>query len=201
MSKLTIEEVCPVIARGGSAENTSGNFWGSGTAPSKYWTADRGWMPQNYTYGARGVRGKSRPLGRELDKAAEILGGYQGIVYSFATPVALKMGGVWIVPNVSYSTRTGRHMGNLYQLGETRRVPHDASAQEIVDVVRGYIALDPWKKTYHRGPVSRIMHRVRMNGRAVSQFSDENAAHRMADSLAENYPDRRVTVRSEELAA
>ena len=156
MSKLTIEQVCPVIARGGDAENTSGNFWGSGTAPSKYWTADRGWMPQNYTYGARGARGHSRPLGRELDKAAEILGGYQGIVYSFATPIALKMGDVWIIPAVSYSVRTGRHMGNLYQLDGMRKyIPADASAQEIVDVVRGYISYDSHRKTYSRGYVTR----------------------------------------------
>ena len=155
MSKLTIEQVCPVIARGGDAENTSGNFWGSGTAPSKYWTADRGWMPKNYTHGAYGRRGTSRPLGRELDEAAKILGGYQGVVYSFATPVALKMGDVWIVPNVSYSVRTARHMGNLYQLGDVRYIPRDASAQEIVDVVHGYIVLDRWKGTYRRGHAAR----------------------------------------------
>ena len=155
MSKLTIEQVCPIIARGGEAENTSGNFWGSGSAPSPYWTADRGWMPQNYFYGERGTVKHRRPLGRELDEAARILGGYQGIVYSFATPVALKMGDVWIVPDISYSVRTGRHMGNLYQLGDVRYIPRDASAQEIVDVVRGYIHYGRWSKSYSRGDQMR----------------------------------------------
>lgn len=159
--RLRIREVCPAIleSAGEFIFNTSGNFWGYLGSPGA-WTANRGWMPMNRTYGAMGRVTHTRPLGIALDAAADDLGGYEGVVHSFDTPIALKMGGVWIVPDVSYSTCTGRHQVNLYALGDVRHIPHDASAREILDVVRGYIHYDWATEKYSRGanvrPEARI---------------------------------------------
>ena len=183
---LTNYQVVPAIAAGRDAKNGTGSFWGSGS-PSRWTRANRGYIP--------------RRVAESLDAVAERHGGIEAIVMSYATPIAVKIAGVWLRPDVRYSTTTStQHAPYLGQLG-CRWLPRDASAQDVEDVIAGYVEYDPADGKMHRGPVSRLVHRVRMNGRPVSQFNCEDAAHRLADALAETHPDRRVTVRTEEVAA
>lgn len=41
----------------------------------------------------------------------------QGVVYSYDTPIAIMVKGVWLVPKVTYSRTSGKHRSNIYSLG------------------------------------------------------------------------------------
>lgn len=137
---LTNSQVVPAIAAGRDAENGTGSFWGSGS-PSRWTRAHRGYIPEK--------------VGRALDAVAEKHGGIEAIVMSYATPIAVKIAGVWLRPDVSYSATTStRHATHLWQLG-CRWLPWDASAQDVADVIAGYTVYDPHTQKMSRGPVTR----------------------------------------------
>ena len=103
--------------------------------------------------------------------------------------------------------------------GETWKVVRECCTGNVADRHVEDMTLDDVQKSLaempdgatgspmHKALVARLrtlqnrLYRVRMNGWFMSQFNEEDAAHRFADSLAENYPDRKVTVRTEEVAA
>lgn len=137
---LTNSQVVPAIAAGRDAENGTGSFWGSGS-PSRWTRANRGYIPEK--------------VGRAMDAVAEENGGIEAIVMSYATPIALKIAGVWLRPDVSYSATTStRHATHLWQLG-CRWLPADATAQDVADVIAGYTVYDPRTQKMSRGPVVR----------------------------------------------
>lgn len=59
------------------------------------------------------------------------------IVYSYSTPIAWLDSGVWIRPDVTYSTTTSaKHQSQLYRLS-TRSIPWDAGMDEYLAVLEG----------------------------------------------------------------
>lgn len=58
-------------------------------------------------------------------------------IYSYSTPIALCIDGVWVIPDVTYSaTTSGKHQSQLYMLGGYY-VPWDCSAEELERVIAG----------------------------------------------------------------
>lgn len=133
--------VVSIIARGGIAENHTSSFWGADAAHESIFSARRGYLPEK--------------VARALDEAANQLGGYQAVIFSYATPIALKIAGVWLRPDVTYSmTTSSKHQSQLWQLG-AKWLPADATAQDVRDVIAGYVEYDPADGKMHRGPVVR----------------------------------------------
>ena len=136
---LTNSQVIPEILRGRDAENGRGSFWGSGS-PSRWTRVERGYIP--------------RRVAESLDAVAEKHGGLQAIIFSYATPIAVKIAGVWLRPDVTYSaTTSSRHAPHLP--ASCRWLPWDASVEDVENVLAGFTVYDPWKKAFRRGPVSR----------------------------------------------
>ena len=138
---LTNSQVVPEILRGRDAENGRGSFWGSGS-PSRWTRVARGWIQHT-------------PVARSLDIVAEKHGGIEAIVLSYATPLAVKIAGVWFRPDISHSRTTqSKHAPNLWPLN-AQPLPCDASVEDVENVLAGFTVYDPWKKSFRRGPVSR----------------------------------------------
>ena len=135
---LTNSQVVPEILRGRDAENARGSFWGSGS-PSRYTRANRGYIP--------------RRVAESLDTVAEKHGGITGIIMSYATPLAVKIAGVWFRPDISHSRTTqSKHAPNLWPLG-AHWLPWDASVEDVENVLAGFVVYDG--KSFRRGPVTR----------------------------------------------
>lgn len=138
---LTNSQVAPEILRGRDAENGRGSFWGSGS-------------PSRWTRVARGLI-QHTPVARSLDIVAEKHGGIEAIVLSYATPLAVKIAGVWFRPDISHSRTTqSKHAPNLWPLN-AQSLPWDASVEDVENVLAGYTVYDPWRKTFRRGAVTR----------------------------------------------
>lgn len=137
---LNNSQVVPEILRGRDAENARGSFWGSGS-PSRWTRVARGWIGH-------------LPAARSLDTVAEKHGGVDAIIMSYSTPIAVKIAGVWFRLAVTHSmTTSSKHMPHLP--ASCRWLPHDASVEDVENVLAGFTVYDPWKKSFHRGPVSR----------------------------------------------
>lgn len=137
---LTNSQVVPEILRGRDAENGRGSFWGSGS-PSRWTRVARGWIQHT-------------PVARSLDIVAEKHGGIEAIVLSYATPLAVKIAGVWFRPDISHSpTTSSKHAPHLP--ASCRWLPWDASVEDVENVLAGYTVYDPWRKTFRRGAVAR----------------------------------------------
>lgn len=101
--------------RGIRAETVTGNMSTDPGAPY-YW----GYLPKNLA----GIFGTMR------DRISQV-------VYSYATPIAVCIDGVWIIPDVTYSPSTSsNHQCQLYMLGGYY-VPWDCSAEELERVIAG----------------------------------------------------------------
>lgn len=131
MSHTTNREVFWIVNRGGEVSGYSRNFWGrqGGT----FTRANDGYIPKR--------------VGRNLDAVAARRGGIEAIIYSYATPIAVRIDGVWLIPHVSYSATTGKHQSHLS--GEW--IPWDASEDEIESIIDGYIRYDWYRQKYHKG--------------------------------------------------
>ena len=140
---LTNSQVVPAIAAGradNGVSNGTGSFWGTSN-PSQFARVNRGYIPS--------------AVGQALDTVAAQHGGPQAIIFSYATPIAVKIAGVWLRPDVTYSATTStRHATHLWQLG-ARWLPWDATAQDVADVIAGYTVYDPHAQKMSRGPVTR----------------------------------------------
>lgn len=140
---LTNSQVVPAIAAGranNGVSNGTGSFWGTSN-PSRFARVNRGYIPH--------------AVGSALDAVAEKHGGAQAIIFSYATPIAVKIAGVWLRPDVTYSATTStRHATHLWQLG-CRWLPWDATAQDVEDVIAGYVEYDPRSGKMRRGAVVR----------------------------------------------
>lgn len=131
------DEAMRRIANGGEVSGYDRNLWGQGSDLSRYWSANRGYMPKR--------------TAKVLDELAEMHGGYEGVVYSYGTPIAVKIGGVWLAPDVSYSaTTSGRHQSQLYILG-AKWMPRDAGIEELGQILAGCIVYDRYPKKYRKG--------------------------------------------------
>ena len=116
------------IANGGyvSGQNSTLHGIGSRADISGYFSANRGYIPER--------------VAKALDQLAEERGGYEGVVYSYRTPIALKIAGVWFAPDVSYSATTGgKHQSLLSLLGDLRWIPWDSGIMELRSVIDGDI--------------------------------------------------------------
>lgn len=140
---LTNSQVVPAIAAGraeNGVSNGTGSFWGTSN-PSRFARVNRGYIPH--------------AVGSALDAVAEKHGGVQAIIFSYATPIAVKIAGVWLRPDVTYSaTTSSRHQSQLWQL-DARWLPWDATAQDVEDVIAGYVEYDPRSGKMRRGAVVR----------------------------------------------
>lgn len=137
MGHITNADVVGVIRRGGEVSGRNRNFWGHGENPGRYFSANRGYIPKG--------------VARSLDEVAARNGGYQGVIYSYSTPIAVQISGVWFVPDVSYSaTTSGRHQTHLYG-PDMEWIPWDAGVEEIESVLAGDIKYDKHKETYRKG--------------------------------------------------
>jgi hypothetical protein len=140
---LTNSQVVPAIAAGradNGVSNGTGSFWGTSN-PSRFARVNRGYIPH--------------AVGSAQDTVAAQHGGPQAIIFSYATPIAVKIAGVWLRPDVSYSATTStRHATHLWQLG-CRWLPWDATAQDVEDVIAGYVEYDPRSGKMRRGAVVR----------------------------------------------
>ena len=137
---LNNSQVVPEILRGRDAENGRGSFWGSGS-PSRWTRVTRGWIGH-------------LPAARSLDTVAEKHGGVDAIILSYATPIAVKIAGVWFRLAVTHSmTTSSKHMPHLPS--SCRWLPADASVEDVENVLAGYVVFNPWTKSFQRGPVTR----------------------------------------------
>ena len=157
---LTNSQVVPAIMRGRDAENGRGSFWGSGS-PSRYTRANRGYIPHR--------------VAESLDTVAARHGGIQAIIFSYATPIAVKIAGVWLRPDATYSaTTSSRHQSQLWQL-DAKWLPADASVDDVENVIAGYVVYDPWKKSFRRGHAARP---------ETQRYWRELAARELAEAVA-----------------
>ena len=108
-------QIVPLAQRGVRAETTTGNM---STEPGQtyYW----GYLPY-----------------RLRDAFYTIRERITQTIYSYGTPIAIMVDGVWIIPDVTYSvTTSGKHQTHLYQLGGLS-VPWDCSLEELERVIAG----------------------------------------------------------------
>lgn len=130
------DEAMRTIANGGKVSGLNRNLWGQGSDLSRYWSANRGAIPKR--------------MAKVLDELAQENGGYEGVVYSYSTPIAVKIAGVWIAPDIAYSaTTSGRHQSRLYMLGAVW-CPWDAGIEELRSILAGDIRYDKYKKSYRK---------------------------------------------------
>jgi hypothetical protein len=128
------------IANGVAAQNLSGSFYG-GPVPVPAYSVGNGKMPHR--------------TGDAFVAALEIIGGeIEAFARHYSTIIAVKIGGVWLMPDVNYSVTSRRHQSNLRGTTGARWFPWDASPQEIVDVFHGYVYYSSGK--CFRGNVTRL---------------------------------------------
>lgn len=160
---LTNSQVVPAIAAGraeNGVSNGTGSFWGTSN-PSRFARVNRGYIPH--------------AVGSALDAVAEKHGGVQAIIFSYATPIAVKIAGAWLRPDVTYSaTTSSRHQSQLWQL-DAKWLPADASVDDVENVIAGFVVYDPWKKSFRRGHAARP---------ETQRYWRELAARELAEAVA-----------------
>ena len=119
---LTNSQIPAFANRGETASTQTGNFW---TVPG--FTGNQGHMPGNLYWTIKAI--DRLGVGHNIEQT----------VYSYGTPIAFKVRGVWIRPERGYSATTaGKHQSQLYKLsGRTEFVPMDISAAELLRVIDG----------------------------------------------------------------
>ena len=114
-NNCTNNEIVPLAQRGVRAETATGNM---STEPGH--TYYGGCLPHRLQEAFRQMRGRISQT-----------------IYSYSTPIALCIDGVWIIPDVTYSATTStKHQSQLWQLDGVC-VPWDASLEEIERVIAG----------------------------------------------------------------
>lgn len=74
-------------------------------------------------------------------------------IYSYYTPIALCVDGIWVIPDATYSaTTSSKHQSQLWTLGEFVYVPDDCSVEELERVLKGYMRYLRWEKKWVPGP-------------------------------------------------
>ena len=140
MGHITNKDVFGIVDRGGNVSGYGRNFYGFGDLKKSWVRVDSEYVPKK--------------VARSLEDLAQKRGGFEAVLYSYATPIAVKIAGVWLAPDVSYSATTStRHQSQLY--GRTKWIPGDAGLDELESVLDGYMEYDRYGKRYHRGPVRR----------------------------------------------
>lgn len=129
MAYYTNADIVPAALRGEDAQTGTGNM--STRAYRTYAFAGTGALPSRLSYLFRYVP--------TIDR----------VIYSYATPIAWRDRGVWIVPNVRYSaTTSSKHATHLWRLPNRQSVPWDASREEYERVIAGHMTYDPWAGPY-----------------------------------------------------
>lgn len=135
---LSNSEVVRHILWDSNAESSTGNLWGYGEA----WRARQkrlnvGYIPEK--------------VAKSLQAVADNLGGVSGIIYSYGTPIAVRIDNMWLVPDVKYSaTTSSKHQSQLYILNP-RYLPWDASEDDVYDILNGYVKYDRTTQKMERG--------------------------------------------------
>ena len=113
----TNDQIVPLAQRGVRAKTATGNM---STDPGQtyYW----GYLPHRLQDAFRAIRERISQT-----------------IYSYGTPIAIQVDGVWIIPDVTYSaTTSSKHQTHLWQLGGLY-VPYDCSLDELERVIAGYM--------------------------------------------------------------
>lgn len=91
-----------------------------------------------------------RPLRRTL---GELSYKVKQTIYSYSTPIAVLIDGVWLVPDVKYSATTGsKHQSKLHYLPDLQYIPWDATVEDVQRVVAGFMEYSRATGKYTRGP-------------------------------------------------
>lgn len=129
MTHYTNADIVPAALRGEDAQTGTGNM--STRAYRAYAFAGTGALPSR------------------LSRLFRYTPTIDRVIYSYATPIAWRDRGVWIVPSVRYSiTTSSKHATHLYRLPNARNVPWDAGAEEYEAVVTGRAVYVPWEGRY-----------------------------------------------------
>lgn len=121
-TNLNNDQIVGYANRGEAGQTKNGNFW---TVPG--FTGNCGFLPSDLYYGFRAIN--SQGVGHRIEQT----------IYSYSTPIAIKIDGVWIIPDVTYSaTTSSKHATHLYRLRDRiEYIPRDASVEEIERVIAG----------------------------------------------------------------
>lgn len=115
------DEIVTAAKYGRSLESRSGNFW---TVPG--FTGNRGWMNTTLFY-------VIQRFGYRVDQS----------VYSYGTPIAVKIDGVWLRIDARYSATTSKqHQSRLWSL-DYQWIPKDATFEDIERIVSGVMRYVP----------------------------------------------------------
>lgn len=116
-------DIVPAANRGERKHTSTHNF---STEPLKYPNWHRGHMP---------------PIASESMGIVARERGADQIIYSYSTPIAVRIGGMWIIPDVTYSvTTSAKHATHLWSLtGPSARVPWDISPDELRRVIDSHM--------------------------------------------------------------
>ena len=110
------------------ARNHTGSFW-----------TDTGINP--YSIGAFSTAWSSRALKTALRELQQDI---EQTIYSYETPIAFKISGVWLRVHQTFSPTTScKHQPNLYKLPNMRYVMFDATADDIRRIVSGLMVFNP----------------------------------------------------------
>jgi uncharacterized RmlC-like cupin family protein len=120
----TNAQIVPAAVRGLNAETPNGNF---STRRNNGYIGYRGNLPHK--------------ISKTLDA---FVGRITQSIYSYSTPIAVCIDGVWIVPDVTYSiTTSAKHASQLYMLGGFHRVPWDATVEDVERIIAGQMKYVP----------------------------------------------------------
>lgn len=135
---LTNSEVVRHILWDNNAVSSTGNLSGYGEAHrARRCRVSNGYIPEK--------------VAKSLQAVADSLGGITGIIYSYSTPIAVRIDNTWLVPDVKYSaTTSSKHQSQLYILNP-RYLPWDASEDDVYDILNGYVKYDRTTGKFERG--------------------------------------------------
>ena len=119
----TNREVAQGVNWGFELSNSSGSFWAASGSPR--WT---GRLPTKILFAIDALQDLGYPV--------------NFVVYSYGTPIAFKILGEWIIPDVYYSATTAKQKSNL-SLPGAKIIPADISLEELTRVVLGLMEYVP----------------------------------------------------------
>lgn len=136
-------DIVPAANRGIDAANSTESFSTVHHRPefTRYGAPYYGHLPQRI---------------RDILDAAFRAGRVDQVVYSYNTPIAFRVDGVWVQPVVSYSMTTScKHQSQLWELsGSTVRIPWDCGIDEFERYLSRHIVFDGRRTV--RGPMGDI---------------------------------------------
>ena len=117
---LTNADIVPAAMWGKRAKTTTGNF---STDPGRMvYTGSLPRKLQEIFY--RSIEGS---MWEEVEH----------VIYSYSTPIAIKVRGKWLVPDVTYSrTTSAKHQIQLYRL-DYDLIPWDATGEDVERILDG----------------------------------------------------------------